>query len=208
MHRRSHQEEAMDLDQVDPGLFRRVMGRFATGVAVITTVVEGDIHGMTANAFMSASLSPPLCVVSIGKAARMHARLHAAGHYGVLFLSEEQQHLSTHFSGRRLGSVRPGFVFHGRTPVLERAVGVLTAHVLATTVATTRSSSGASGTWRRRPTNPCCSLPGTMQRSVDTSGSRRSSLLRSGEYDNSDVGRGRSRRNAGRTLSDTDFPDL
>ena len=37
----------MDLDQVDPGLFRRVMGRFATGVAVITTVVEGDIHGMT-----------------------------------------------------------------------------------------------------------------------------------------------------------------
>ena len=59
----------MDLAQVDPGLFRCVMGRFATGVAVITTVVEGDIHGMTANAFMSASLSPPLCVVSIGKAA-------------------------------------------------------------------------------------------------------------------------------------------
>ena len=122
----------MDLDQVDPGLFRRVMGRFATGVAVITTAVEDDVHGMTANAFMSASLSPPLCVVSIGKAARMHAHLHAAGHYGVSFLSEEQQHLSTHFSGRRLGGVRPGFVFHGRTPVLERAVGVLTADVLAT----------------------------------------------------------------------------
>jgi flavin reductase (DIM6/NTAB) family NADH-FMN oxidoreductase RutF len=81
----------VDLNQVDPDLFRRVMGCFATGVAVITTAVAGDIHGMTANAFMSASLSPPLCVVSIGTTARMHGHVCATGHYGVSFLSEAQQ---------------------------------------------------------------------------------------------------------------------
>jgi hypothetical protein len=48
----------MDLNQVDPDRFRHVMGCFATGVAVITTAGASDIHGMTANAFISASLSP------------------------------------------------------------------------------------------------------------------------------------------------------
>jgi flavin reductase len=125
-------EDAIDLDQVDPDLFRRVMGCFATGVAVITTAVADDIYGMTANAFMSASLSPPLCVISIRVTARMHAHLRVAGHYGVSFLSEEQQYLSAHFAGRRLDGIRPGFVFRGRTPVLEGAVGVLTADILTT----------------------------------------------------------------------------
>jgi flavin reductase len=125
-------EDAIDLDQVDPDLFRRVMGCFATGVAVITTAVADDIYGMTANAFMSASLSPPLCVISIRVTARMHAHLRVAGHYGVSFLSEEQQYLSAHFAGRRLDGVRPCFVFRGRTPVLEGAVGALTADILTT----------------------------------------------------------------------------
>jgi flavin reductase len=132
LHSRRYREDALDLNQVDPDLFRRVMGCFATGVAVITTAVADVIYGMTANAFMSASLSPPLCVVSIRTTARMHAHLCAAGHYGASFLSEEQQYLSAHFAGRRLDRVRPGFVFRGRTPVLEGAAGALTADILTT----------------------------------------------------------------------------
>ena len=61
--------------EIDPRLFRRVMGRFASGVTVITAGHGDDVRGMTANAFMSASLDPPLCVVSIAKRARLHAHL-------------------------------------------------------------------------------------------------------------------------------------
>ena len=50
-------------------VFRRVMASFVTGVTVITTQVRGEIRGMTANAFRSGSLEPPLCVVSVGKKA-------------------------------------------------------------------------------------------------------------------------------------------
>ena len=50
---------------VDAKLFRRVMGSFATVVTVIAAEVEGSVRGMTANAFMSGSLSPPLCLISV-----------------------------------------------------------------------------------------------------------------------------------------------
>ena len=70
-------------------LFRGVMGRFATGVTVVTTRVGDEIYGMTANAFMAASLEPMLCVVSINHTAQMHARLLAERHFGVSFLTQD-----------------------------------------------------------------------------------------------------------------------
>jgi flavin reductase (DIM6/NTAB) family NADH-FMN oxidoreductase RutF len=81
------------------------MSRFATGVTVIT-VREGDhVRGMTANAFMSGSLEPPLLVVSVAKRARMHACLLAAERFGVNILAEKQEEVSEHFAGR----LNPGF---------------------------------------------------------------------------------------------------
>jgi flavin reductase len=68
----------------------RVMASFVTGVTVITTQVRGEIRGMTANAFMSGSLEPPLCVVSVGKKARMHTLLLESGHFGVNILARGQ----------------------------------------------------------------------------------------------------------------------
>ena len=56
---------------MDDRQFRQAMGKFATGVTVITTEVEGEVHGMTANAFMSVSLDPKLVVISIGDRAHM-----------------------------------------------------------------------------------------------------------------------------------------
>jgi flavin reductase len=113
-------------------LFRQVMGRFATGVTVVTTRIGDETFGMTANAFMAGSLEPMLCVVSINQTAQMHARLRLAGHYGVSFLSQEQQHLASQFAGKRLGGVAPDFELHGRTPVLKRAVAAVTADLLDT----------------------------------------------------------------------------
>jgi flavin reductase len=113
-------------------LFRQVMGRFATGVTVVTTRIDDETFGMTANAFMAGSLDPMLCVVSINRTAQMHARIHAAGHFGVSFLSQEQQHLAAHFAGKRVERLAPDFELRGRTPILQRAVAAVTADVLET----------------------------------------------------------------------------
>ena len=137
----SHRLSAMTAKPIEPSaaptdaqrLFRQVMGRFATGVTVVTTSVAGDIFGMTANAFMAGSLEPLLCVVSIGRSTQMHSRLQAAGHYGVSFLSQEQQHFAAHFAGRPLEKLTPAFDLCGRTPVLKRAVATITADIVETT---------------------------------------------------------------------------
>ena len=56
----SKQKSRDQIGAIDRALFRRVMGAFATGVTVISTEAKGEIRGMTANAFMSGSLDPPL----------------------------------------------------------------------------------------------------------------------------------------------------
>jgi len=56
---------------MDERRFRKAMGTFPTGVTVITTQAEDGIHGMTANAFMSVSLQPPLILIAIDEKARM-----------------------------------------------------------------------------------------------------------------------------------------
>jgi flavin reductase len=122
-----------DVRADDQQLFRQVMGRFATGVTVVSTRVGDETFGMTANAFMAGSLEPMLCVVSINRAAQMHARLHAAQHFGVSFLSQEQQHLAAHFAGTRLERVVPEFELCGRTPILKRVTAAVTADVVGTT---------------------------------------------------------------------------
>ncbi len=117
--------------KIDRALFRRVMGSFATGVTIITTEVRGELRGMTANAFMSGSLDPPLCVVSIGKRARLHPFLIEAGHFGVSILAKDQEKLSLHFSGGPVADLAPRFVHAGRTPVLVDAAATIATEIVA-----------------------------------------------------------------------------
>ena len=79
--------------------FRRVMGLFATGVAVVTVQAGAEMHGMTANAVMSVSLDPLLVCVSVARSARMNRHLSKAGGYALNILSEDQQALSQFFAG-------------------------------------------------------------------------------------------------------------
>lgn len=75
------------------------MGLFATGVTVVTACVDGETHGMTANAVMSVSLDPLLVCVSVNRRARMDAVLQRARAYALNILTEDQQAVSQYFSG-------------------------------------------------------------------------------------------------------------
>ena len=101
------------------------MGRFATGVTVVTIdKQDGGVHGMTANAFMSVSLNPPLVLLSVAKTAAMHGYMQTCGQFGISFLRAEQAEVSNHFAGRPDASVGDTLVY-GRlagTPVLERSL--------------------------------------------------------------------------------------
>jgi flavin reductase len=116
---------------VSEALFRRVMASFVTGVTVITTQVRGEIRGMTANAFMSGSLEPPLCVISVGEKARMHAFLMEAGHFGVNVLARGQESLIDHFAGRPVEGIDPQYEYAGETPVFAHANATIAARVTA-----------------------------------------------------------------------------
>jgi flavin reductase (DIM6/NTAB) family NADH-FMN oxidoreductase RutF len=78
--------------------FRRAMGYFATGVTVITVDYEGEVQGMTANAFTSVSLDPMLVLVCVDRQARTHAHLHARKRFGINVLSEQQRAIAEHYA--------------------------------------------------------------------------------------------------------------
>ncbi|OGB01555.1 MAG: hypothetical protein A3G29_17115 [Burkholderiales bacterium RIFCSPLOWO2_12_FULL_64_99] len=109
--------------------FRDAMGRFAAGVVVITTKVGEDAHAMTATAFMSGSLEPPLVIVSIAHTARMHDKIKDSGVFGVSILGSRQQTASNHFAGRGVEGYAPTFEFLSGVPVLAEADVQLTADV-------------------------------------------------------------------------------
>lgn len=85
---------------VSPEDFRNTLSRFVSGVTVVSVEGEGEMHGMTASAFISVSLDPPLILVSVGHHAHMHAHLARAGRFGISVLGVSQEMYSNHFAGR------------------------------------------------------------------------------------------------------------
>lgn len=84
---------------VDQHSFRAVLGRFSSGVTVVTTRDRrGRDHGMTVSAFSSVSLDPPLVLISIGHDASMYAVMQKATHFIVNILSEGQEALARRFA--------------------------------------------------------------------------------------------------------------
>jgi flavin reductase (DIM6/NTAB) family NADH-FMN oxidoreductase RutF len=84
---------------MDPDTFRAVLGRFASGVTVVTaTDGERQDHGMTVSAFCSLSLAPPLVLVCIDRAASMHDLLQQGVAFAVNILSAGQEAVSRRFS--------------------------------------------------------------------------------------------------------------
>lgn len=117
---------------MDERLFRNAMGKFATGVNVIATELDGEIYGMTANAFMSVSLDPKLIVISIGKNARMLDRIEQSGKFSVNVLSCEQQEESMRFAGQKQFEDKFEFARLADMPVVENALCQLSCEVYNT----------------------------------------------------------------------------
>lgn len=113
----------MDLQEL-----RRVMGHFATGVTVITTMDRsGTPFGLTANAFTSLSLNPPLALVCIDKNAQCYSCFEESKIFAVNVLSEEQEEISRRFATKSIDKFsnlkwRKG---EGGAALLDGAIGYI-----------------------------------------------------------------------------------
>ncbi|NYE08016.1 flavin reductase (DIM6/NTAB) family NADH-FMN oxidoreductase RutF [Bacillus niacini] len=116
---------------MDDREFRTAMGKFATGVTVIATDVDGDVHGMTANAFMSVSLDPKLVVISIGEKARILEKIKQSKTFSVNILAADQQELSMIFAGQLKEHRDVEFDRLDGKPVLNGAVAQIACEVSA-----------------------------------------------------------------------------
>jgi flavin reductase (DIM6/NTAB) family NADH-FMN oxidoreductase RutF len=87
-------------------------------VTVVTAVLDGMLQAMTATAFSSVSLEPPLCLICVGKASRFHASVLHADRWAVSILAADQEELARHFahSGRELSTQFDG-VAHEFAPL-------------------------------------------------------------------------------------------
>jgi len=88
---------------LEPDEFRRVLGHFATGVTVVTACdAEGRPTGLTASAFASVSLDPPLVLVCVAHKAQAYPAILAAGRFAVNILSTTQEAVSRRFASSSL----------------------------------------------------------------------------------------------------------
>lgn len=95
----SENENAATLTTTGPVSLRRVMSQLATGVVVLSVGGE-HANAMTANAFTSLSLDPPMVLCCVGRNSSMHASIEAAGGFGVSILSAGQQQTARRFADR------------------------------------------------------------------------------------------------------------
>jgi flavin reductase (DIM6/NTAB) family NADH-FMN oxidoreductase RutF len=117
---------------LNPAEFRKAMGAFATGVTIITVDLDGEVHGMTANAFTSVSLDPMLVLVCVDASTRTHAHLHTKKRFGINVLCENQRAISeyyarperTHEQAEAEAGARFDRTAHG-TPVLHGSLAYL-----------------------------------------------------------------------------------
>ncbi|MBA3645506.1 MAG: flavin reductase family protein [Gemmatimonadaceae bacterium] len=113
---------------IDSDAFRSAMGRFASGVTVVTTCAPDKTdYGMTASAFCSVSLDPPLILVCVEKVATLHDAIVSCSHFAVNVLAHNQEQLARRFAeveGNRFEGI--GFSRGVQSmPIIDDALAVL-----------------------------------------------------------------------------------
>jgi flavin reductase (DIM6/NTAB) family NADH-FMN oxidoreductase RutF len=85
---------------LDPEKLRQAMRAWTTGVAIVTSIYEGQQYGMTVNSFTSISLEPPLISVTLKRLTHTHDLVVKSGMFSVTILTAEQKELSDRFAGK------------------------------------------------------------------------------------------------------------
>ena len=118
---------------VTPDKFRQVMGNFATGITVVTTLdKEGEPYGLTVNSFTSVSLNPVLVLVCLDNKLSGLQSFKDCKHFGVSMLSEHQESLSRMFAKK--DSERPlSIYFKGPLgmPLLQQSLATMECETVA-----------------------------------------------------------------------------
>jgi flavin reductase (DIM6/NTAB) family NADH-FMN oxidoreductase RutF len=117
---------------IEKNELRRVMGHFATGVTVITTLRKsGDLHGLTANAFTSVSLVPPLVLICVDKKAESYPCFEETRVFTVNLLASDQEAISRRFAvsgGEKFQGIAYRDGANG-APILEGTLGYIECRV-------------------------------------------------------------------------------
>ncbi len=121
---------------IDPITFRRVMRKFATGVTVLTVRDGQTLHGMTANAFASVSLSPTLVLVCVENTNTTYRLVSHAGSFAMNILSGKQETLARRFAKQVIVPADPfaDTPFHSAAtgaPIIDDCVAYLDCRVVA-----------------------------------------------------------------------------
>lgn len=90
--------DLFDSGAFDSGTFRHVLGHFASGVVVVTSVLDDEPVGMTAQSFSSLSLDPPWVMFCPARASTTWPKIEQAGHFAVNILSRRQEDLGRQFA--------------------------------------------------------------------------------------------------------------
>ncbi len=117
------------MNQRDLGQFREVMGRFPTGVAVVSARADGSaLWGLTVNSFTSVSLEPPLILVCIHRRAAAHDKLIAAERFAISMLAEDQADVARRFAAEPAETRFEGVAWRNApdgSPILDGAAAWL-----------------------------------------------------------------------------------
>jgi flavin reductase (DIM6/NTAB) family NADH-FMN oxidoreductase RutF len=117
---------------------RHVMGHFASGVTIVTAVLDGVRHAMTATAVCSVSLEPPLILVCVSKVSRFHAAITDAEAWAVSLLAAGQDPIARHFANRgrdlvtQFDLVPHRLAPYSRAPLIDGALAWLDCTTFAT----------------------------------------------------------------------------
>ena len=117
------EEFAVEPAPADPDLYRRAIGRFATGVTVATTFAGQHDHAMTANSITSVSLDPVLLLISVEQAARWHDAVLESGVFGISVLGHHARATASWLS-------TPGRPLHGQLDRVAHHRGQVTNNAL------------------------------------------------------------------------------
>lgn len=126
---------------VDSHAFRSIAGRFASGVTVITTTVEGELFGTTVSAVSSLSLEPPMMLACLNRSSNTHDAVKTAGRFAINILAEGQESLAFRFA--KSGTDKFEGAHYSLTPegvpVLDDAVASILCRTTEITVGGTHS---------------------------------------------------------------------